>query len=100
MSLATRLGNLGNILDQSAEQCDMLQLPSPVLTSGEYEALRGFCGTSASVIDCTFPAKDGEAGLREAIARIRREAEESVRGGCTHVFLTDEASLPTGLPSP
>ncbi len=94
MSLATRLGNLGNILDQSAEQCDMLQLPSPVLTSGEYEALRGFCGTSASVIDCTFPAKDGEAGLREAIARIRREAEESVRGGCTHVFLTDEAQSP------
>ena len=90
MSLATRLGNLGNILDQSAEQCDMLQLPSPVLTSGEYEALHGFCGASASVIDCTFPAEDGEAGLREAIARIRREAEESVRGGCTHVFLTDE----------
>lgn len=28
MSLATRLGNLGNILDQSAEQCDMLQLPA------------------------------------------------------------------------
>lgn len=94
MSLATRLGNLGNILDQSAEQCDMLQLPSPVLTSGEYEALRGFCDTSASVIDCTFPAKDGEAGLREAIARIRREAEESVRGGCTHVFLTDEGQSP------
>ncbi|MDE7547040.1 glutamate synthase large subunit [Acetobacter fabarum] len=94
MSLATRLGNLGNILDQSAEQCDMLQLPSPVLTSGEYEALRGFCGTSASVIDCTFPARDGEAGLREAIARIRREAEESVRGGCTHVFLTDEGQSP------
>ncbi|MFT8418663.1 MAG: glutamate synthase large subunit [Acetobacter sp.] len=94
MSLATRLGNLGNILDQSAEQCDMLQLPSPVLTSGEYEALRSFCGASASVIDCTFPARDGEAGLREAIARIRREAEESVRGGCTHVFLTDEAQSP------
>ncbi len=65
-----------------------------MLTSGEYEALRGFCGASASVIDCTFPACDGEAGLREAIARIRREAEESVRGGCTHVFLTDEAQSP------
>lgn len=90
MSLATRLGNLGNILDQSADQCDMLQLPSPVLTSGEYEALRGFCGASGCVIDCTFPAREGEAGLREAIARIRREAEDGVRGGCTHVFLTDE----------
>ena len=94
MSLATRLGNLGNILDQSAEQCEMLQLPSPVLTSGEYEALRNFCGTSGCLIDCSFPAKEGEAGLREAIARIRREAEESVRGGCTHVFLTDENQSP------
>lgn len=83
MSLTTRLGNLGNILDQSPEQCDMLQLPSPVLTSGEYEGLRNFTGASGCVIDCTFPAKDGEAGLREAIARIRREAEEGVRGGCT-----------------
>ncbi|GAN68273.1 glutamate synthase large subunit [Acetobacter orleanensis] len=94
MSLVTRLGNLGNILDQSAEQCEMLQLPSPVLTSGEYEALRSFCGTSGCLIDCSFPAKEGEAGLREAIARIRREAEESVRGGCTHVFLTDENQSP------
>ncbi|MBO1327923.1 glutamate synthase large subunit [Acetobacter suratthaniensis] len=90
MSLATRLGNLGNILDQSAEQCAMLQLPSPVLTSGEYEALRAFCKDAGCVIDCTFPAADGEAGLREAIARIRREAEEGVRRGCTHVFLTDQ----------
>lgn len=90
MSLVTRLGNLGNILDQSAEQCAMLQLPSPVLTSGEYEALRAFCKDAGCVIDCTFPAADGEAGLREAIARIRREAEEGVRRGCTHVFLTDE----------
>ncbi|MFT9188057.1 MAG: glutamate synthase large subunit, partial [Acetobacter orientalis] len=90
MSLVTRLGNLGNILDQSADQCEMLQLPSPVLTSGEYEALVSFCGASACVVDCTFPVKDGEAGLRDAIARIRREAEEAVRGGCTHVFLSDE----------
>ncbi|WP_304505041.1 glutamate synthase central domain-containing protein, partial [Acidomonas methanolica] len=90
MSLATRLGNLGNILDQSSEQCDMLQLPSPVLTSGEFEALRSFCGKDGRTIDCTFPAAEGEAGLRDGIARIRREAEEMVRGGCMHLFLTDE----------
>jgi len=90
MSLVTRLGNLGNILDQSAEQCDLLRLPSPVLTSGEFEALREFCGRDAATISCTFPAASGEAGLREAIARIRREAEDHVRGGCTHLFLTDE----------
>lgn len=91
MSLVTRLGNLGNILDESESQCDLLQLPSPVLTTGEFEALRAFCGDSACVIDCTFPAADGEAGLRDAIARIRQEAEDRVREGCTHLFLTEEA---------
>ncbi|RBM09280.1 glutamate synthase large subunit [Novacetimonas cocois] len=90
MSLVTRLGNLGNILEESETQCDLLQLPTPVLTTGEFQALREFCGDNACVIDCTFPAADGEAGLREAIARIRTEAEDHVRRGCTHVFLTDE----------
>jgi len=90
MSLATRLGNLGNILEESESQCDLLQLPSPVLTTGEFQALADFCGKNACTIDCTFPAADGEAGLRAAIARIRAEAEDRVRQGCTHVFLTDE----------
>ncbi|MBB2201185.1 glutamate synthase large subunit [Gluconacetobacter tumulisoli] len=91
MSLVTRLGNLGNILEESEVQCDLLQLPSPVLTTGEFEALVAFCGDSACTIDCTFPAADGEAGLRDAIARIRQEAEDRVREGCTHLFLTEEA---------
>ncbi|MBQ5516320.1 MAG: glutamate synthase large subunit [Acetobacter sp.] len=91
MSLVTRLGNLGsNILDQSDRQCDLLQLPSPVLTSGEYDVLRQFCGESGCLIDCTFPVHEGEAGLRQAIARIRQEAEAGVRRGCKHIFLTDE----------
>ena len=90
MSLTTRLGNLGNVMDESAEQCDMLQLPSPVLTTGEFEALRGFCGRSGATVDCTFDASEGEAGLRDGIARIRREAEDHVRGGCAHLFLSDE----------
>jgi glutamate synthase (NADPH) large chain len=91
MSLVTRLGNLGNILEESEAQCDLLQLPSPVLTTGEFEALLTFCRDSAFVIDCTFPAADGEAGLRDAIARIRQESEDRVREGCTHLFLTDQA---------
>ncbi|WP_068169593.1 glutamate synthase large subunit [Neokomagataea thailandica] len=90
MSLITRLGNLGNVLDQSAEQCDLLQLPSPVLTIGEFDALRRVCGENAAVIDCTFSAADGEEGLRAAIASIRAQAEEHVRCGCSHLFLTDE----------
>ncbi|CAK7192415.1 Glutamate synthase [NADPH] large chain [Commensalibacter sp. Nvir] len=90
MSLNTRLGNLGNILDQSSEQCRMLKLPSPVLSTGEFKALQNFCDTSGFTINCNFSVNGGEAELRQALKRICLEAEVAVRSGCTHVFLTDE----------
>lgn len=90
MSLKTRLGNLGNVLEENERQCDMLQLESPVLLSAEFAALREVLGTDAATIDCTFAADHGEAGLRSAIERIRREAEDHVRAGGTHLLLTDE----------
>ena len=91
MTLKTRLGNLGNILDEEPTQCDMLMLDSPVLSNAEFDAMRAYMGTTACVVDCTFPVSEGEAGLRRHIERIRREAEEGVRSGCAHVILTDEA---------
>ncbi|MCZ8280295.1 MAG: glutamate synthase large subunit [Acetobacteraceae bacterium] len=91
MTLKTRLGNLGNILDEDPTQCDMLMLDSPVLSNAEFDAMRAYMGTTACVVDCTFPVAEGEAGLRRHIERIRREAEEGVRSGCAHVILTDEA---------
>ena len=95
MSLKTRLGNLGNILDEDASQTRLLQLESPVLTTAEFRAMRRYMasapgGDTAAEIDCTFDAKGGPDSLREAIRRIRQEAEDAVRGGATHVILTDE----------
>ncbi|MDE8344835.1 MAG: glutamate synthase large subunit [Acidocella sp.] len=100
MSLKTRLGNLGNVLDEDSEQCDLLQLDSPVLSTAEFEAMRREMGKNACVVDCTFKVSNGEDGLRRAIARIRREAEEGVRAGCTHVILTDEAMSAERAPIP
>ena len=100
MSLRTRLGNLGNVLDEDGTQCDLLQLDSPVLSTAEFQAMRAFMGASACVVDCTFPVADGEAGLRAALERIRGEAEEGVRAGCTHVILTDEGDGPERAPIP
>ncbi|MCW3474854.1 glutamate synthase large subunit [Limobrevibacterium gyesilva] len=94
MSLKTRLGNLGNVLDEDSSQFDLLQLESPVLSNAEFAAMRETMGASACVVDCTFPVAEGEPGLRAALERIRREAEEGVRAGCTHVILTDEAMGP------
>ncbi|MBX6373453.1 MAG: glutamate synthase large subunit [Acetobacteraceae bacterium] len=94
MTLRTRLGNLGNILDEDPTQCDMLMLDSPVLSSAEFAAMRAYMGETACVVDCTFPVEEGEQGLRRAIDRIRHEAEEGVRSGCAHVILTDENQGP------
>ncbi len=100
MSLKTRLGNLGNILDEDAGQCRLLQLESPVLTSAEFRAMRNYMGATAAEIDCTFDASAGPNALRDGLRRIRQEAEDAVRGGATHVILTDEAMSGTRAPMP
>ena len=48
MSLKTRLGNLGNVLDEDSSQCDLLQLESPVLSNAEFEAMLRTMGSSAT----------------------------------------------------
>jgi len=91
MSLKTRLGNLGNVLEEGAEQCDLLQLESPVVLSSEFDAMRAYMGDTAAEIDCTFDPWESTEPLRDALARICDEAEDAVRGGCTHAILSDEA---------
>ncbi|WP_081816553.1 glutamate synthase large subunit [Fodinicurvata fenggangensis] len=100
MTLKTRLGNLGNILDEDESQCRLLQLHSPVLSTAEFLAMRDYMGKTAAEIDCTFDVKAGEHALREAISRIQHQAEDAVRGGATHVILTDEAVGPTRAAMP
>ena len=90
MTLNTRLGNLGNILDEAPDQCELLQLSSPMLTTMQFNAMRKYMGDTAGNIDCTFDAHGGERALREAIARIQAEAEEAVRAGKRHLMLSDE----------
>ncbi|MBL0900021.1 MAG: glutamate synthase large subunit, partial [Reyranella sp.] len=94
MTIRTRLGNLGNILDETPEQSEMLSLQSPIVLNAEFEAMRKYMGDTAARIDCTFDPRpgDGKGGLdamRQAFERICKEAEDAVRSGCLHIVLTD-----------
>lgn len=100
MTLRTRLGNLGNILDESETQCDLLQLESPVLSNAEFDAMRQYMGDAAAVIDCTYTPAEGEHALRDGLNRIRREAEEAVRAGHTHLILSDKGVSADRAPLP
>ncbi len=91
MTLRTRLGNLGNIMDEDASQCRVLRLESPILTTAEFKALRGYMGDSAVEIDCTFPVDGPKTVLRDALENIRGRCAEAVRGGANHLVLSDEA---------
>jgi len=99
MSLKTRLGNLGNILDEEPSQCDLLQLESPVLSNAAFEAMKRYMGDTAAEVDCTF-VPEGPGSLTEALQRIRSEAEAAVRAGKTHLVLSDMNTGPDRAPVP
>jgi glutamate synthase (NADPH) large chain len=90
MSLKTRFGNFANVLDRDARQPEVMVLDSPVLTNKEWGQLLRHFGDAAQMIDCTYPAGGTADDLKQAIARIRQEAETAVRSGKSQPFLTDE----------
>ena len=100
MTLRTRLGNLGNILDEAPEQCDHLVLNSPVLTVPEWDALCRYVGKKAAEIDCSFENDGSDTAFTDALERIQAEAEEAVRSGCEHVMLTDRNVSESRIPMP
>jgi glutamate synthase (NADPH/NADH) large chain len=89
MTIRTRLGNLGNILDETPDQSEMLSLQSRSLLNAEFEAMRKYMGDTAARIDCTFDPRGGLDAMRQSFERICKEAEDAVRGGCLHIVLTD-----------
>jgi glutamate synthase (NADPH/NADH) large chain len=100
MSLKTRYGNLGNVYDQAPSQTRILQLETPLLLSADFEALLAYFGRKAATIECTFEAKAGVGALRDALSRIRSEAEDAVRGGCEQIVLSDMGLSETRAPLP
>ncbi len=101
MSLKTRFGNLGNILDfDNLTQENIYVLDSPILSNSQFKKFKKFFSKKIKVIDCTF---DISSSLRNRIERIRKEAETSVREGSTCLILSDrdisndKASIPSIL---
>ncbi len=89
MSLKTRFGNLGNILDFSnLTEENIYVLDSPILSNSQLEKFINFFGNNSITIDCTFDKKET---LEDAIKRIQNDSEISVRKGLTHLILSDKS---------
>ena len=88
MSLKTRFGNLGNILDfTNLTQENIYVLDSPILSNSQLEKFINFFGKNSVTIDCTF---DKSENLEIAIEKIKKESEIAVRQGVTQLILSDK----------
>jgi|TARA_E500000331_G_scaffold315220_1_gene325067 glutamate synthase (NADPH/NADH) large chain len=88
MSLKTRFGNLGNILDFSnLTQDNIYVLDSPILSNSQLEKFVNFFDKNSIIIDCTFEKNEN---FEIAINRIQKESEIAARKGITQLILSDK----------
>ena len=88
MSLKTRFGNLGNILDfDKLTKENIYVLNSPVLSNSQFDKLINFFGKNSKIIDCTFTHDEN---IENSIKNIQRESEIAVRQGSNQIILTDK----------
>ena len=98
MSLKTRFGNLGNILDfDTLTKENIYVLDSPILSNSQFNKFINFFGKNSVNIDCTFSKDDN---LADAIIKIQKEAEIAVRQGATQLILSDKELTVNKLPMP
>ena len=93
MSLATFIGNNGNMLVEDPLSCHTVALKHPVLTNKDLEKIRSIdTGIfQAKTLQCYFRA-DGQPGsLKKAIDRICRYAVDAVEDGFEVLILQDRA---------
>ncbi len=103
MSLSTRLGPEGDLLEETPEQARRLVLDQPVLRDSELARLRAVeSGPLVSAtLDTTWPVAAGAAGLADALERLCTEADRALAGGAGILILSDRAvgSERVALPS-
>ena len=93
MSLASYVGNNGNLLVEEPHHCHGVALKQPILTSTELEKLRSIdTGIfQAKTIQCYFRADGKPGSLKAALDRICRYAVDAVEDGFEVLILSDRA---------
>ncbi|MCU0380255.1 MAG: glutamate synthase large subunit, partial [Chitinophagaceae bacterium] len=93
MSLATFVGNNGNMLIEDPLSCHTVALKHPVLTNHDLEKIRSIdTGIfQAKTLQCYFRADGKPGSLKAALDRICRYAVDAVQDGFEVLILQDRA---------
>ncbi|MBN8789809.1 MAG: glutamate synthase large subunit [Terrimonas sp.] len=93
MSLASYVGNNGNLLEEDPGHCHAVALKQPILTSTELEKLRSIdTGIfQAKTLQCYFRSDGKPGSLKAALDRLCRYAVDAVEDGFEVIILSDRA---------
>ncbi len=105
MSLATFVGNIGNLLEEDPLTCHTVELRHPILTNKELEKIRSIdTGIFQSKTLQTYFVADQKPGsLKKGLERLCRYAEDAVNDGfevlilCDRAVDSDHATIPSLL---
>ncbi len=102
MSLRTQLGHRANILVESPERTNALEIPGPILSRAAFEYLHSLDPLlyPAIVLRCVYPVAGGGESLAHTLSEVCLEAEEAVRQGASLVVLYDGEVNPFRAPIP
>ncbi|HEX3538910.1 MAG TPA: glutamate synthase-related protein [Acidimicrobiales bacterium] len=102
MSLRTLLGPRHPLLSEAAEAAQLVELDTFFLFPSAVSILTtpATAPFPAVRLDATFPVAEGAAGLRQAIERLRLEAERAVGVGAALLLIDDSAVSETKAPVP
>lgn len=91
MSLTTRLGARPNLLAETPKHAHLIELNSPVLSDADLIALKGLGDPrfQTHTIPMRYPVEQGADGLRRALTRMCRMAEQAIESGKTLLILSD-----------
>lgn len=103
MSLDSYIGAVDqSMMTPSPDLCKMVLLKRPIITNRELDLLCNlrYKGFNTRKLAMTFPAIEGEEGMRRAIADLCVKAEKAVDEGCNYIVLSDRNISPDQAPIP
>jgi len=105
MSLVSFIGPRPNLFDlKGLAHKKRLEVRQPILTNEDLEKIRCIGHIEEQfdtrTLDVSYPAEQGAAGMKEALARLCERAESAVRGGYNIIVLSDRQAGPDRIPIP
>ena len=102
MSLKTKLGPSGNVLQPSEDLARFIRLDSPVLTNDQFNKIKyiNHPDHKVGIIDLVFRADNQKGRLQAALDHVCAVAEDLVRNHCDILILSDRNADSTLAPIP